>query len=69
MTLFLVVVSIGSVDVLKLLSQIDAWCLFLDIRHVFELGQSATRCFGLVQLRHKFFLLNNFLRSEVVFTV
>ena len=56
-------------DVLKPLSQIYAWCLFVHIRHVFELRQSAARCFGLVQLKHNFFSLNNFLPSEVVFTV
>ena len=60
MTLFSVMVSKGSVDVLELLSQIDVWYLFLHIRHVFELRQSAARCFGLVQLKHNFFSLNNF---------
>ena len=65
MALFSVVVSKVSVDVLEVLSQINVWCLFLHIRHVFELRQSAARCFGSVQI----FSLNNFLRSEVVFTV
>ena len=69
MTLFSVVVSKGSVDVLELLSQINVWCLFLHIRHVFELRQSAAQSFGLVQLKHNCFSLNNVLRSEVVFTV
>ena len=44
-------------------------CFFLHIKHVFELRQSAARYFGLVQLKHNFYSLNNFLRSEVVFTV
>ena len=69
MTLLSVVVSKGSVDVLKLLSQIDMWCLFLHIRHIFELQQSPARCFGLVQLKYIFFSLNTFLSSEVVYTV
>ena len=60
MTLFSVVVSKGSVDVLELLSQTDVWYLFLHIRHVFELRQSAARCLGFVQLKHNFFSLNNF---------
>ena len=30
---------------------------------------SAARCFGSVQLKHNFFSLNNFLRSEIVFTI
>ena len=54
MTLLSVVVSKGSVDVLELLPQIDVWCLFLHIRHVFELRQWAVRCFGLVLLKHIF---------------
>ena len=58
--LFSVVVNKGSVDVLELLSQIDVWCLFLHIRCVFELRQSAVRCFGLVQLKHNFFSFNIF---------
>ena len=69
MTLFSVVVSKGSVDVLELLSEIDVCCFFLHIRHVFELRQSAARCFGSVQLKHNFFSLNNFLRLEIVFTI
>ena len=69
MTLFSVVVDKDSVDVLKTLSKIDVRCLFLHIKHVFEIRQSAVRCFGLVQLKHKFFSLNNFLCLEVVFTV
>ena len=40
MTLFSVVVSKGSVDVPERLSQVDMWCLFLHIRHAFELRQS-----------------------------
>ena len=69
MTLFLVVISKGSVDVLELLSLIDVWCLFLHIMHVFELRQSAVRYFVLVQLKHIFYSFDNFLRSKVVFTV
>ena len=64
--MFLVVVSKGLVDVLELLSQLDVSCLFLHFRHVFELRQSAVRCFGLVHLKHNIFSLSNFLRSEVV---
>ena len=58
MTLFSVVISKGSVDVLEPLSQIDEWCLFLHSRHVFQLRQSAARCLGLVQLKYNFFSLN-----------
>ena len=54
-----VVVKKGSVDVLELLSQIDRWCLFLHITHVFELRASAARCFGLVNF---FFLCGHFAR-------
>ena len=36
MTLFSVVVSEDSVNVLELLPQVNVWCLF---RHVFELRQ------------------------------
>ena len=43
MTLLLVEVRKGSVDVHELSSQIAVWCFLLYIRHDFELRQSAAR--------------------------